>query len=169
MIKFLKLFIVLILVTSSSFCNQRARNLLSLDPSVRTYLESVQNALQGETVWNSITATEAATSSYTTTTTIYQLIKLVDDDAKPMYWFNDTISGFSVVATVSSSTAISSTAGATIGTDTLSFNAGSAAASIVLTGTWSIGDSIALSAPALSIGIGDVSLSSQAVLTFTTN
>ena len=151
------------------FAMQPAMRLTGQDYNLRVYLDSVQKALQGETVWGSITATEAATSSYTTTTTIYQLIRLVDDDARPMYWFNDTISGFSVVATVSSSTAASSTAGATIGTDTLTFKAGSAAASIVLTGTWSIGDSVALSAPALSIGIGDVSLKSQAVLTFTTN
>lgn len=167
--KHLFLIIVFLCSLMPGFAMQPAMSLTGQDYNLRVYLDSVQKALQGETAWSSIAATEAATSSYTTTTTIYQLIKLVDDDARPMYWFNDTISGFSVVATVSSSTAASSTAGATIGTDTLTFNAGSAAASIVLTGTWSIGDSIALSAPALSIGIGDVSLSSQAVLTFTTN
>lgn len=162
-------FILCLLMVITVQALQPAMSLTGQDYNLKVYLDSVQKALQGETVWNSITATEAATSSYTTTTTMYQLIRLVDDDARPMYWFNDTVSGFSVVATVSSSTAASSTAGATIGTDTLTFYAGSAPATITLTGTWSVGDSVALSAPALSIGIGTVSLKSQAILTFTTN
>ena len=162
-------FILCVLMVPAVFAMQPALNLTGQDYNLRVYLDSVQKALAGKTVWSSITATEAATSSYATTTTIYPMIKLVDDNERQMYWFNDTISGFSVVATVSSSTAASSTAGATIGTDTLKFVAGSAAASIVLTGTWSVGDSVALSAPALSIGIGTVSLKSQNVVTFTTN
>ena len=169
MMKKILSFILCVLMVPAVLAMQPAMDLTGQDVNLRIYLDSVQKALAGKAVWNSIAATESATSAYATTTTIYPLVRLVDDNERPMYWLNDTISGFSVAQSVGGTTVATGVAGATIGTDTLKFVAGSAASSIVLTGAWSIGDTVTLSAPALSIGIGTVSLKSQVVLTFTTN
>lgn len=167
--KFTAFLITFALACVSLHAIQPAMQLTGQDYNLRVYLDSVQKALQGESAWSSITAVQAATSDYTTTTVIYPVIKLVDDDGRPMYWFNDTISGFSKAQSVSGTTAATGTAGATLSTGTLTFVAGSASAMITLTGDWSIGDTVTLSAPALSDFVTSVSLKSQVVLTFTTN
>lgn len=167
--KFTAFLITFALACVSLHAIQPAMQLTGQDWNLRVYLDSVEKGLQGESAWSSITKVEAATSDYTTTTVIYPVIKLVDDDGRAMFWFNDTITSFSIAQSVGGTTVATGTAGATLSTGTLTFVAGSAAAMITLTGDWSIGDTVTLSAPALSTFVSTVSLKSQVVLSFTTN
>lgn len=119
--------------------------------------------MMGESAWKSNANVSLSTATYNaTTTTLYYNIKLIDDDSNKMYWFNDAISGWSV-----SSSATATIAGPTLTTTTLNFNAGSAGVGITLTGTWSIGNTITLSAPAISTGVLSVSTAATQLLTFT--
>lgn len=151
-----------LLIVSMSYAVQPAAKLQGVDMSTRIYLQSVENGMMGESAWKSNSNAELSTSSYTTTSTLYYPVKLVDDDEHNMYWFNDTLSGWSV-----SSSATATVAGPTLTTSTLNFVAGSAGVGIILTGTWSIGDTITLSAPAISTGVLSVSTAAVQILTFT--
>lgn len=153
-------------LVSQSGAIQRAKDLTGVSPEVRLYLDSVEKGMQGESAWKSNAQVSLATSSYITTSTIYFNVQLVDDDNRRMWWFNDAIPGFSVSSTAS---VTGVTHGATLGSSTLTFYSGSAGASVILTGVWAVGNTITVSAPALSQFISTVSTKSVQVVSFTTN
>lgn len=140
-----------------------AANFLGLDPQFRVYLTSFENGAKGQSVWRSNTNSELSTASYTTTSTIYFKVYLVDSDDARMEWYSGALSSFSVTSTAS---VTSVTHGAALVTDILTFYSGSAKCGVTLTGVWAIGNTVEVSYPAISAGVISAVTNSQ-ILTFT--
>ena len=148
-------------VFGSSFAaGNPAKDLSGEIPDLRIYLQSIENALLGETTWKSYTATNLATSDYTGTNSYYFRVDLVDADNKPCRWFNQSVAAFSV-----STGGTTGTFDAGLSSTTLTFVAGSAPATLTLTGAFSIGSTVTLSFPALSFGAVSA-VTATKVLTF---
>lgn len=153
-----KLFLFL-LVCSAVQANQAAKYLFGESPELREYLQALESGLNGEAQWYSVPTEQLSTASYVTTATIAIPVRLIDDQGKKMYWFNESVSGFSVSDTGASGTA-------TLGSSTLLLDGGVAGMVVILSGTWSVGDSVTVSFPAISRGVLN-SVTASAVLTFT--
>lgn len=156
----MKALFIFILCTTALFARNGAYNLRDVGPDTRNYLVSVENGLLGETAWRSYSATNLSTSDYTGTNTYYTIVDLVDADNQKMRWLTQSVAGFSV-----STGGTAGTFEAALSSSTLSFTAGSAVATLTLTGAFSIGSTVTVSFPALSFGAVS-SVTGSKVLTF---
>lgn len=159
--KFINLFLCFfVLIPLSMAGGGDASTLTYFNPDARSYLTSVQKLLINDVQWRSYSNLELSTATYNASTeTVYITADLVDSD-------DDLLRAFtSSVGTVSFTTAGSGSGGATLTTSTLILSGGSVGFGLTLTGAWSIGNTITVSFPSISLG-GLSAVTATRVLTF---
>jgi len=149
----------------AAIANNDASRLRDVGPDTREYLNSVQNALLGETTYRSYDNTEILTSAFTAPTTYYLPVEFVDADNNIARWLTQSISTFSVATSALTTTVAFS---ASITTGTLNFVGGSASAVITVTGTPNHGSYVTLTMPAVSSGVISA-VTATRILTFGTS
>lgn len=137
-----------------------ASTLTYFQPDAREYLTSVQKLLINDVQWRSYDNLSLSTATYNASTeTVYISADLVDTN-------DDLLRAFtSSVGTVSFTTAGSGSGGVTLTTSTLVLSGGSVGFGLTLTGTWSIGNTITVSFPSISLG-GLTAVTASRILTF---
>lgn len=137
-----------------------ASTLTYFKPDARSYLTSVQKLLINDVQWRSYDNLSLSTATYNASTeTVYITADLVDTNDNLLRAFTSS------VGTVSFTTAGTGSGGATLTTATLVLTGGSVGFGLTLTGTWSIGNTITVSFPGISLG-GLSASSSTRILTF---
>lgn len=158
--KFISLFIFLACISFVDAVG--AKDLSGIDYSLKSYLQSLEKGMNGESAYKSYANISLSTATYNATTLSYSFpVNIVDDLNNNMQWFNDEVSTFSV--TQSGNATLQ---GGTLSTGTAQFNSGSSGLTVTLTGTFSIGDYLTVTLPAISSGVISAVTATQ-ILTFT--